>query len=161
MSLKYSVDEAISAWRFSCKIASFVSGRCSISPNGYVNVTANASQRNIGREEMFKYQQHFTINYKDLSLISTSPSVDVSNEYDFVYNYLQVILISIFLICRKLKVCSPSLNLTAILREVPDQKSPKKENRQLLEIWRNGFLESSLDLQQLDKHGKVYTDGIS
>lgn len=139
MSLKYSVDEAISAWRFSCKIASFVSGRCSISPNGFVNVTANASQRNIGREEMIKYQQHFTINKKDLSLISTSPSVDVSNE--------------------KLKVCSPSLNLTAILREVPDQKSAKKENRQLLEIWRNGFLESSLDLQQLDKHGKVYTDG--
>lgn len=80
MSLKYSVDEAISAWRLSCKIASFVSGRCSNAPSGYINVTANASQRNIGREEIIKYQQHFTINKNDLSVVSTSPSVDVSNE---------------------------------------------------------------------------------
>merc|ERR1712137_343338 len=114
-------------------------GRCSNSPNGYINVTANASQRNISREEIVKYQQHFTINKQDLSLISTAPSVDVSNE--------------------RLKVRSPSLNLTAILREIPDQKSAKKENRQLLEIWRNGFLENSVDLQQFDKHGKIYTDG--
>ena len=137
-----------------------VSSRCSNSPNGYINVTANASQRNISREEIVKYQQHFTINKQDLSLISTAPSVDVSNEYDFVLGIVCLLLLMFILIYRRLKVRSPSLNLTAILREIPDQKSAKKENRQLLEIWRNGFLENSVDLQQFDKHGKIYTDGI-
>jgi len=139
MSLKYTLDEAISAWRFSCKVASFASGKSSNCSKDYVLVTANAGQRNIAREESIKYQQSFTISKTDLSLVSTVPSVDVSNE--------------------KLKTCSRSSNLSAILREIPDSKSAKKENRQLLEIWRNGFLENSVDLQQFDKHGKIYTDG--
>lgn len=46
----------------------------------------------------------------------------------------------------------------ALLREIPDAKDRTK-NRQIIEIWKNGYLHNSLDLGQLDKHGKVYTDG--
>ena len=46
----------------------------------------------------------------------------------------------------------------ALLREIPDAKD-RSNNRQIIEIWKNGYLHNSLDLGQLDKHGKVYTDG--
>jgi hypothetical protein len=49
--------------------------------------------------------------------------------------------------------------VTAIIREIPDSKSAEKKNRQLLEIWKDNYLHSSVDLQVFDKHGKVYTDG--
>jgi len=47
-----------------------------------------------------------------------------------------------------------------ILREIPDTKSADKNKpKQLLEIWKNGYLRSSLDVALFEKHGKVYTDG--
>lgn len=61
---------------------------------------------------------------------------------------------------RKLKAHGVSSNITAIIRELPDIKSSEKKSRQFLEIWKNGFLFNSVELQLLEKHGKVYTDGI-
>lgn len=49
--------------------------------------------------------------------------------------------------------------MTAIIRETPDTKSSEKKNKQILEIWKDNCLWNSVDLQHLDKHGKVYTDG--
>lgn len=71
-----------------------------------------------------------------------------------MFDYIPVV------ICRKLKAYGSSSNITAIIREVPDAKSADKKNRQILEIWRNGYLSNSINLNLLDKHGKVYTDGI-
>ena len=59
-----------------------------------------------------------------------------------------------------MKTFGSSTNLVIILREIPDTKAAdKSKNRQIVEIWRDGYLHNSLDLGQLDKHGKVYTDG--
>lgn len=62
---------------------------------------------------------------------------------------------------RKLKAYGNLSNTTAIIRETPDSKSSEKKNKQVLEIWKNGYLFNSVDLQLFDKHGKVYTDGIT
>ena len=67
--------------------------------------------------------------------------------------------LSIIFLKRKLQAFGNLSDVTAIVREVPDSKSSEKKNRQILEIWKNGLLNSSIDLQQLDKHGKVYIDG--
>lgn len=64
------------------------------------------------------------------------------------------------MVVRKLKAYGESTNITAIIREIPDTKSSEKKSKQFLEIWKNGFLSNSVDLQLLDKHGKVYTDGM-
>jgi hypothetical protein len=60
---------------------------------------------------------------------------------------------------RKLQAFGKLTNVIAIIRESPDTKSSEKKNRQILEIWKNGRLYNSFDLQQFDKHGKVYVDG--
>jgi hypothetical protein len=59
----------------------------------------------------------------------------------------------------KLQAFGKLSNVIAIIRESPDTKSSEKKNRQILEIWKNSQLHNSFDLQQFDKHGKVYVDG--
>ena len=58
-----------------------------------------------------------------------------------------------------MKAYGATNNLIAILREIPGNKSAKNQLCQILEIWKNGYLNSSIDIGQLDKHGTVYTDG--
>lgn len=56
---------------------------------------------------------------------------------------------------RLLKSHSPSEKFKAVLRDVEN----KEGRKQFLEIWQQHNLKRSVDLNTLDLHGDVYTDG--
>jgi hypothetical protein len=104
MSLKYTVEEAVTAWRRTARIASITSGRLHFQKDSVV-VTAvtryifkifffntitlikirfflsmiRFSQRDLAKEESVKFQTNYTLSKADFSLISNSQSVDASN----------------------------------------------------------------------------------
>nr|CAH0112866.1 unnamed protein product [Daphnia galeata] len=138
MALKYTLEEAVSAWRRTSQIVFYNAGRLNIQ-NDVIDVAVTASQRNLAKEESIKFQTHYIAQKSNFNLISQTPSSDVSTE--------------------KLKAFGSVSNVTAIIREIPDSKSADKKTKQILEIWKDNSLHNSVDLQLFDKHGKVYTDG--
>uniref|UniRef100_A0A0P5PDY1 acylaminoacyl-peptidase n=1 Tax=Daphnia magna TaxID=35525 RepID=A0A0P5PDY1_9CRUS len=138
MALKYTIEEAVTAWRRASQIVFYNAGRLSIQDD-VVDVAVVASQRNLAKEESIRFQTHFIVQKSNLNLLSQTPSSDISTE--------------------KLIAFGSKSNVTAIIRETPDTKSSEKKNKQILEIWKDNCLWNSVDLQHLDKHGKVYTDG--
>lgn len=103
---------------------------------GFINnnntVTSVWTQRNIEKGKTTKFLRTLILSpNNDLKKVSEVLPVDISNEL--------------------LSAVSPSQNLKAILRDV--------ENNQFLEIWENGNFKRNVDLNALDVHGSVYTDG--
>lgn len=51
---------------------------------------------------------------------------------------------------------SPSETYKGILRETLDSKNTKK---QYLEIWKHKYMKNCIELDGLDIHGNIYSDG--
>lgn len=102
--------------------------------NSNNTVTSIWTQRNLEKGKTTKFQRTLIIDQSArFKKLAEILPVDVSSE----------------LLCR----LSPSENLKAILRDV--------DNNQFLEIWQNGNFIRNVDLNALDVHGSVYTDGRS
>jgi hypothetical protein len=81
MALKYTLDEAVAAWRLSSRIAAIVSGRLSAKLD-HINVSAVFDQKNLAREESIKNQHNYVVTSNELKVVATVPAVDISTEYN-------------------------------------------------------------------------------
>jgi hypothetical protein len=85
MALKYTLEEAVAAWRLSSKIAAIVSGRLSTKLD-HINVSAVFDQKNLAREESIKNQHNYVVTSNELKVIASVPAVDISTEYNlYIY----------------------------------------------------------------------------
>ena len=81
MAMKYTLEEAVAAWRLSSKIAAIVSGRLSAKLD-HVNVSAVFDQKNLAREESIKNQHNYVVTSNELKIVATVTAVDISTEYN-------------------------------------------------------------------------------
>ena len=79
MALKYTVEEAVAAWRLSSRIASYTSGRLTVN-NDHIKVTATVDQKNLAREESAKIQHSYFVLKQGMQVVSGLPAADISLE---------------------------------------------------------------------------------
>lgn len=82
MALKYTMQEAVSAWRRSASVAYYLAGRVDVQED-YLSVSAVLEQKNLAKEESLKYRHHYLLRKEDLAVVCTVPSFDPSKEYVF------------------------------------------------------------------------------
>lgn len=134
--MESQVDKVVKVYKTVAHYPSVTSARVlkSLVGGNGVTVLSSWSQRNLERGKSVKFQQMYIVD----------PSLQDHTE-----------LLPVDITFELLSSISSSEELRAVLREVPQDETKKK---QYLEIWRQRHLWKNYDLQALEVHGDVYAD---
>ncbi|XP_064633594.1 acylamino-acid-releasing enzyme-like isoform X1 [Lineus longissimus] len=129
------IEEVVNIYRELAKLPVPSSGSILNGKGKAVTVHSQWTQRDIERSEKVKFSRSHVVskNGDEMEVVASSFPQDCTNE-----SWNKV---------------SPSGKLRVIMRKVPNKKG---EDKQFIEIWCDNHKTKNIDVQNLDKHGKVY-----